>query len=465
MPVPKWISCLACSMALAAPSACERARAVPPLPDPAQRERIRALVRQLGDRDYKTREAAHAVLQDLPSAALPVLQDRMRSRDPEIKVRLRLIISHVQAAYRRKEEPLRARLRQAGVQVADLALDERGRCLLNLSGTGIIDLSVLKGLPLVSLDIRRTGVVDLSPLAGMELEYLQAPFTITRGFDVAANMKTLKSICGMPVARFRRECAVRKRIRDAGLNCSYIQIDEKGRCILSFSPGTEVDFRAFQGLPIKHLDFRGWRGLEDLSGLKGMALSGLDLGGTGVKDLTPLAGMPLTKLGLSGTKVVDLRPLAGMRLTYLRLYGTAVSDIGPLRGMPLRTLNLTNTRVRDLRPLAGGPLVSLHIAGTPITDLSPLRGMKKLWEVFFTPERITCGIDGIRNMPSIRCLGGGRCSTHFILADEFWTRYDAAGLGGGKKTTAPSRRPSLPGERRTPSPPGPRPPASPRKGR
>ncbi len=391
----------------------------------AERRGILALIEQLGAEDYRTREAAQAALEDAPPVALPLLREYEHSDDPEIRLRIREIIPRVRESPRRMEKELRARLKRDGVKFGHLAVDDRKRVTLSLTGTDIADLTPLKGIPLATLYVQNTKVTDLSPLADMPLEKLNAPLTVTDGFDAILKIPTLKLVWDMPVEQFRRECLARKRFRDAGVVWHTFELCDDGQCILSFSPEAAANLAGLRGLPVKHLDFRNCKWLDDLAPLKGLPLDSLDLQNTSVRDAAPLAGMPLTKLLVSGAGVADLRPLAGLRLTYLSMYGAPVADIAPLRGLPLKTLILTHTQVADLRPLSGMPLRSLHIEGTKVTDLSPLQGMA-LTELFFSPERIKAGIEAIRNMPTIRCLGGGAVSDHFIGAAEFWARHDAS---------------------------------------
>jgi Leucine-rich repeat (LRR) protein len=102
----------------------------------------------------------------------------------------------------------------------------------------------------------------------------------------------------------------------------------------------------------------------------------IDLAGCRVSDLSPLAGMSsLRRLRLDHNPVRDLSPLRGLKLTHLDLRGTDVKDLSPLKGMPLQRLVLDQTPAEDLRPLLGMPLQHLDIDGTPAGDLTPLTGM------------------------------------------------------------------------------------------
>lgn len=140
---------------------------------------------------------------------------------------------------------------------------------LGLLDTGVEDLSPLKGLRLVSLNISWTEVSDLSPLENMPLFSME----MTR-----SQVGDLLPLAGMPLISLR--------------------ID-----------GTKV---------------------RDLSPLKGMPLTYLDLSHTRVTDLEPLKGMPLRELHMNCAKVVDLSPLAGMPLRVIGMLDVPARDLSPL---------------------------------------------------------------------------------------------------------------------------------------
>jgi hypothetical protein len=55
--------------------------------DPRLQDRARALVQQLGDQSYKTRETAEARLAEMGPIALPALEDALINKDVEIVLR------------------------------------------------------------------------------------------------------------------------------------------------------------------------------------------------------------------------------------------------------------------------------------------------------------------------------------------------------------------------------------------
>lgn len=139
-----------------------------------------------------------------------------------------------------------------------------------------------------------------------------------------------------------------------------------------------TDVSALRGLPLTQLNLSGDR-IDDLSPLADMPLVNLNLHGTLVRDLTPLKGMAsLRELDLGYTPVADLTPLQGLKLTKLNLANTQVEDIKPLDGLPLTDIDLSDTDVRDLSPLPMDSLTQLQIRTCPIRDLAPLAKARKL---------------------------------------------------------------------------------------
>jgi formylglycine-generating enzyme required for sulfatase activity len=149
------------------------------------------------------------------------------------------------------------------------------------------------------------------------------------------------------------------------------------------------DLTPLRGMPLETLSLWNWAG-SDLRPLKGMPLKQLNCGGQLQKlDLSQLAGMPLEFLCINITQVSDLTPLAKLPLTQLLCSNTLVTDLSPLRGMPLRQLHIRNCKVPDLTPIIGMPLGDLEIMGTPATDLSPLKDLPL--------KRLKCDFQGARD--------------------------------------------------------------------
>jgi uncharacterized protein (TIGR03067 family) len=134
--------------------------------------------------------------------------------------------------------------------------------------------------------------------------------------------------------------------------------------------------RAFKSLNRLNCGTYGGGGkLADLSPLRGLPLTKLNVSGTAVSDLSPLVGMKLDFFGCWTTQVGDLTPLKGMPLTELHCGRSRVTSLAPLAGMPLTELHCDEIRFDDLSPLKGMPMIKLECTGAPISDFSPLAGM------------------------------------------------------------------------------------------
>lgn len=157
--------------------------------------------------------------------------------------------------------------------------------------------------------------------------------------------------------------------------CNRLGFRDDGRLGLSLRRLKLTDISWLRNIPLSFLDISG-NPVADLSPLRGMELRELHMRGTKVTRLDPLANMPLELLEAENAPVTDLHPLKGMPLRRISLIRTRVSDLSPLEGAPVQYLNVGHTLVRDLSPLSGMPLRSLVIGGCEdISDLSPLKGL------------------------------------------------------------------------------------------
>lgn len=178
---------------------------------------------------------------------------------------------------------------------------------LAINDPAVADISPLKGLPLLALDLRGCKVQDLTPLAGMPLRELY--LEDTRVADLAP-------LRGMPLEKV----------------------------YLSNAPVS--DLGGLAGLPIAELNLVDTK-VSDLGPLKGMPLQMLWLNGCPLKDIAALKDVPLVSLTLADTEVTDLSPLANHpTLKRLHIAGTPVSDLTPLKSLALSRLILTPDRIQ-----------------------------------------------------------------------------------------------------------------------
>ncbi|MBN4074134.1 hypothetical protein JYT61_01085 [bacterium AH-315-E10] len=129
----------------------------------------------------------------------------------------------------------------------------------------ISDISALKGLPLVELNINKSQISDISALKGMPLKYLHLSHT---------NVKDIKVLKGMHLVN---------------LDLSYTKVN---------------DISVLKGMPLETLDL-SVKDVSDISVLKGMQLEHLFLFETNITDVKPLEGMPLKSLGMPNDTIIS----------------------------------------------------------------------------------------------------------------------------------------------------------------
>ncbi len=282
---------------------------------------------------------------------------------------------------------------------------------LNLTGSDVSDLSPLQGMPLTVLNCRGTPVSGFSLLKDTPLKFLTCDFLPFRDTEILRSIKSLEEINGKQAAEFWKEVEDKQAAFEAwtkkvaGMPAEK-QIEAVAKKLQELNPGfdgeethkvdngvvTELHFltdnvtdispvRALAGLSGLHCGASAWyRGkLSDLSPLKGMPLTWLSFHGTQVSDLSLIQELPLTVLNFHGSRVADLSPLKNMKLTFLTFGGSQVADISPLRGMPLTYLHCQLLpKIADVSPLKGMPLRTLVYDFKPERDMELLRSLTTL---------------------------------------------------------------------------------------
>jgi hypothetical protein len=206
-------------------------------------------------------------------------------------------------------------------------------------------------------------------------------------------------------------------------NGKIVEVQANPKGLKDLSP-----FRAVPGLKTLILNGDGaTSSIADLSGLKGMQLTRLELSYAPVKDLTPLSGMPLTRLSIFSAPVTDLAPLKGMPLETLAIAGTQVSDLSPLRGAPLKQLECHGCpRLTDLRLLKDLPLEYMSCGWNAITDLTPLQNLPL--KDLRTEEIKTDDLTPLKNLKLIVLSFTYKSGAHDALLREMTTLENINGL-------------------------------------
>ncbi|MCY3018446.1 MAG: protein kinase, partial [Planctomycetota bacterium] len=228
--------------------------------------------------------------------------------------------------------------------------------LLELHRNRVSDLSPLRGVPLFALRISENNVSDLSPLKGMSLTKLHCGQN---------SITDLSPLAGMLLGEL--DCA-RNFIKDLS------PLRQAPLGVLMCWDNEIEDLSPLRGMPL----FRLWaynNHIKDLSPLEGMQLSELNCASNEVTDVGPLTRSRLVDLDLANNRVGDLSPLHRLKLTRLIAAGNRISEISPLRGMPLTELYIDGNQVSDLSPLAEMKLTGFDCSNSKVTDLSVLDGM------------------------------------------------------------------------------------------
>jgi internalin A len=207
------------------------------------------------------------------------------------------------------------------------SIDNGVPVVVELPKEKIDNLKFLAGVGVIGLDISDTGVADLSPLAGLPLREFMAERTRVTNLAPLAGMKLEKIyLSGTPVA----------------------------------------DLRALAGMPLVEFNAVSTK-IVDLSPLATCPIQMMWLTDCPVADIGPLKTIPLVSVTLHRTKVRDLSPLAGTTLQRLHIAETPVEDLSPLAGMGLTRLVFTPDNIKKGMDAAKA-LPALQEIGTRFDD-------------------------------------------------------------------------------------------------
>lgn len=224
--------------------------------------------------------------------------------------------------------------------------------------TLVEDISLVKGMPLGYLAIRATPIKDTTPLRGLSLRALNIDYDPARDAETLASLQTLELINNIPAAQFRATLPPLPKK----------QVDRADwRKRLASVPRDEKGRLLVERLGVKpaqiEIDFDG----DDIVRVDLTVPSA---------DLDAFAGLSkLRSLGLPGSQLTSFEPLRGLPLESLRVNHCKVDDLAPLNGMALKRLEIWGWRGTDLSPLEGMPLEYLNCGDSALSELGPLRNM------------------------------------------------------------------------------------------
>ncbi len=236
----------------------------------------------------------------------------------------------------------------------DLRIDTQGLSVSIPPGSGIHDLSPLKGLPVAVLQCAKNRITDLKSLRGAPLVSL----------DCTENtIQNLSPLTGMPLHT---------------LLCSHCQIENLEplggmpltRLNIAFNP-LRVGLESLRGMPLEWISCDR-SGITTLEPLRGMRLAMLFCDGNSIEDLEPLQDMPIDELSCAGNRIRSVDMLRGTSLKILHCHCNEIEDLEPLGGLGLTILTCHDNRIRDLSPIYNMPLNLLICANNPVHHLGGL---------------------------------------------------------------------------------------------
>jgi Leucine-rich repeat (LRR) protein/tetratricopeptide (TPR) repeat protein/tRNA A-37 threonylcarbamoyl transferase component Bud32 len=249
-----------------------------------------------------------------------------------------------------------------------------GGFTLNLSSLSLTDLSPLRGMPLISVNVdKNPHLKDLSPLADCPLENFSA--------EGASELTDLSPLQG-------------KKIKSVDLRSTNVS-----------------DLRPLAGMPLESVSLNG-AAVSDLTPLRETKLKILDLQNTKVRDLSPLAGMPLEHLGVKGAPIASVAPVGDAPLAYLEI--STPFDLAALRAHQLRTLRVLDSMFDHPAELAKLTDLEVLILPAAFSDPAPLRNLRHLRKIDF-PESFSLPVEKLKN------------------AADFFHHYDALSVRAARK--------------------------------
>lgn len=238
----------------------------------------------------------------------------------------------------------------------------------------LLVISPLAGLPIVRLDISGTQVRDVSVLRGMPLRVFRG------GQGPWSPDLDLRRLASLSLVEFHYEGT------DVG-NLEWMRGMPLTNIVIRCGRFNAGDLKCLRGMRLHVLRIMaGWSGLVDIGALRGMPLEELELVSdekSSLSDIKPLSGMKLRTLSLVNSQVSDLSPLAGMPLTRLDVSGTPIRerDLQAIRTLPLKWLGIARTGISNLSGLAGIPLEYLDVRETKVKEFAALKDIPTLKDV------------------------------------------------------------------------------------
>lgn len=167
--------------------------------------------------------------------------------------------------------------------------------------------------------------------------------------------------------------------------------------------GILADIRPLRGLKkLISVDFKGNSQINDISALKEMPISTLNIEGTSVNEIPFLPSLQalyagrtrirslsslsdcskLQLLYIEETSIENLSPIENCPIRNIQIMKTEISNLSALKGKDIYYANISNTQVENIKPLANDNLHKLVMMnGTRVKDLKPLEKCSNIKEL------------------------------------------------------------------------------------
>lgn len=268
--------------------------------------------------------------------------------------------------------------------ISDLSLLSHHRLeMLRLTDTQVSDLTPIQNMPLVRLDIQQTPITNFEPLRPLEhLAFLMADVRTKAQVEILRSLKSLKYCNQRPLDTLDDYLKSPAEIAGA-LPPPTITPQEHAEWLARVEKlppekiGPEVGGELSRRNP-------GLGSTLQLSGLNGQILD-VSTGAGYVHDLGPvvlLKDLQRLRVGYQAAgarrrTLTDIRPLSGLtQLNFVELeFCPYLQDLTPLHDKPIERLSLYGTPLPDLSWISKSPIRFLNVGGreTPL-NLSFLIG-------------------------------------------------------------------------------------------
>jgi len=242
---------------------------------------------------------------------------------------------------------------------------------LYLSGVPVQDISAIRNMNLLSLDLGNSMILDINDVQYLRnLEYLALSNTRIANVRPVSGLSNLKSL-RIDYSRVKDLTPLEKLYQLRELNLSGLKIKDVSM-LSNLVSLIELN------LSNTHV--------KDVSGLNGLkGLERLYLNYTQVSDITPLTELLyVNNLDLSYTHVKDFSPLSNMKnLEYVNLGHTSIETLNGLHFPNLKTLSLYNAALENLDGVHNfQKLEHLEVSRTMVDDISPVSELLNLKYIY-----------------------------------------------------------------------------------